>query len=377
MVQGVKEVQTALKEVSLSDAEYEEIKPFLLNPGNIEKTKLRSFHADLANNWPDRSKERFGLGIIQVFAKTLVEKSVLFQGHEWGPPGDGIWYKSTPRKITREEFNSIITFKPSKAFLKQIDFIEGEEGLYVLDSKFYTLASNPNIERLDAGIMRWMSLGFRADGINPVNDQKGLLMYREYFASEGGVSEALEGSFVFLGDQIGARTRKALQSSPTKGVTFMNLFFKSVNLGITVDPENVDSVKMLETQVNAKFELMAAEVNTANENLVVFKTALGNKDLTIEEAGKILADAKLLREQTIEEAVKFGIASGMIAKDQADIRRNELKAMSIAQARMFLDTYKKVWQERNPGKGTLEEVDPETKATAPGNEKGIAIDSDY
>jgi hypothetical protein len=374
MIKGSKSTQTNVKAVTPTDDEWEAIKGRMLNPDRFESKDVRVYKSWLANNYPDRSKERFSLGILKVFAKTLPGKSVLFNGHEWGPPGSGRWFDAKVVKVTKEQVLENIGFAPSKKFLKQLDAIDASEGLTFLEAKFYTLASNPATDALDAGIMRDMSIGFRADELRAVSDQHGNVEWKEYLATDKAGSEALEGSFVFLGDQYGAGAKKEF-SQDEQGVEFMNLTFKSLGLAITVNPEDETSVKMLIEQVEAKCAAMTEEAKAAKAELDKFKAALGG-DVTEEQAKKIAADAKAYAEQTVEEAVKFGAACGMIAKEKVDERRAELKAMPIDQVKVWLETYRKIWDDRNGAKGKLGEGDPADK----GEEKAAKVlmpDSDY
>lgn len=379
MFQGTKSVSTNVKAVTPTDAEWDAIKASMLNPERFKPEDVRVYKSWLANNYLDRSNERFALSILKVFAKTLPGKSVLFNGHEWGPPGSGRWFDAKVVKVTREQVLENIGFTPSKSFLKKLDAIEAQEGLHVLEPKFYTLASNPATENIDAGIMRDMSIGFRADELKAVNDQAGNVMWREYQATNKDQSEALEGSFVFLGDQIGARTKKGLKESQEKGVIYMNVNFKSLGLAVTVDPESESSVKMLQDQVETKVAEMTNQVTQAKKDFTDFKAAIGSAEMTIEQAKQIAVDAKAYREAMVEEAVKFGTASGMIAKEKADDRRKELATMTPEQVKMMLETYKQVWKDRNGAKATLTEPNPEDqqKSATEGEAKVVVTGSEF
>lgn len=375
MIKGAKSTQTNVKAVTPTDDEWDAIKGRMLNPDRFKAEDVRVYKSWLANNYPDRSRERFSLGILKVFAKTLPGKSVLFNGHEWGPPGSGRWFDARVVKVTKEEVLGNIGFAPSKRFLKQLDAIDASEGLSFLEAKFYTLANNPATDALDAGIMRDMSIGFRADELKAVSDQNGNLEWKEYLATDKAGSEALEGSFVFLGDQYGAGAKKEF-SPEEQGVSFMNLTFKSLGLAMTVNPEDETSVKMLIDQVEAKCVAMTAEVAASKAALDKFKAAIGDPNITEEQTKKIAADAKAYAEQTVEEAVKFGAACGMIAKEKVEERRAELKTMPIDQVKVWLDTYRKIWDDRNGPNGKLADTDPDGN----GDEKAAKVnmpDSDY
>jgi len=375
MIKGAKSTQTNVKAVTPTADEWDAIKGWMLNPDRFKAEDVRVYKSWLANNYPDRSRERFTLGILKVFAKTLPGKSVLFNGHEWGPPGSGRWFDAKVVKVTKEEVLANIGFAPSKKFLKQLDTIDASEGLSFLEAKFYTLASNPATDALDAGIMRDMSIGFRADELRAVSDQSGNLEWKEYLATDKAGSEALEGSFVFLGDQYGAGAKKEF-SQDDHEEHYMNLNFKSLGLAITVNPEDESSVKMLIEQVEAKCAALATQVQTVKGELDKFKAALGDANITEEQAKKIVADAKAYADQAVEEAVKVGAACGMIAKEKVEERRAELKAMPVEQVKVWLETYQKIWNDRNGASGKLADPDPEGKP----DEKAVKVNvpaSDY
>jgi regulator of protease activity HflC (stomatin/prohibitin superfamily) len=156
----------------------------------------------------------------------------------------------------------------------------------------------------------------------------------------------------------------------------MNLNFKSLGLAITVNPEDESSVKMLIEQVEAKCAALTTQVQTAKGELDKFKAALGDANITEEQAKKIAADAKAYAEQAVEETVKFGAACGMIAKEKVDERRAELKAMPVEQVKVWLETYQKIWNDRNGASGKLADPDSEGKP----DEKAVKVNvpaSDY
>lgn len=156
----------------------------------------------------------------------------------------------------------------------------------------------------------------------------------------------------------------------------MNLNFKSLGLAITVNPEDESSVKMLIEQVEAKCAALTTQAQTAKGELDKFKAALGDANITEEQAKKIVADAKAYADQAVEEAVKVGAACGMIAKEKAEERRAELKAMPVEQVNVWLETYQKIWNDRNGASGKLGDPDPEGKP----DEKAVKVnvpDSDY
>ena len=63
--------------------------------------------------------------------------------------------------------------------------------------------------KIDAGVFDFASIGYRAERLVPITDQKGTILYYEY----QGRGEATEGSLVYLGAQYGAGI-KSLEDAP-------------------------------------------------------------------------------------------------------------------------------------------------------------------
>lgn len=157
----------------------------------------------LANDQYDRQDERFPIAYLEQFAKTLPGKSVM-RGHNYALDPDGVFYSAT---------------------------VEKDDTGYVLVADYYLLADNPLVPKIQAGISRFVSIGFtydkrfcdidgqdydawyvRSAGEDYCHHYRG----QEYdgrvctltYGGDASKAEALEGSFVWLGAQRGAETMR-------------------------------------------------------------------------------------------------------------------------------------------------------------------------
>jgi len=354
MIVGTKEIQAVPKALTISDAEWDLIQKQMLVPESFAREDIRVYDSRLAHNFPDRSKERFPKATLDTFAKTIVGKSVLFDGHVWGGPGQAIWFDASLEQSDKKSVVDHIGYVPNKNFLKRLDqVIERDGGLFFLRPKFYTLAVNPATKEIDAGLRKWMSIGFKMPALVEVREKSGLFLWKEYQNTADEEGEAVEGSFVFLGDQPGAQAARRKQFSfNSGGKSFMQITVKSLNLSLTVDPENEQSVKAAIDLIESKVADAVAAGQVAADNLKSFKALFGEGDVDIAMAKTKLDALKVLaethRKSLVEEVIKLGCGCKMIAIDGVDAKKKELDAMSLDQLEVWKTTYQKLWSERNP-----------------------------
>lgn len=196
------------KSAIVSDDEWAKIQKLMVVPEHFSKDDVRVYHPKLAHNFIDRDRERFTKAVLDVFNKTIIDKPVLI-GHQWGPPGEGRFFDSGLERVSIDEAMAFVGTAPFKGFKKHLEEIQDKDGgLYILTPSFYLLKDEEAfIRKLDAGIIKDMSIGFRATAKDPVKDKDGNVIYNEYTA----VLEAMEGSFVWVGSQYGAQNRKGTE----------------------------------------------------------------------------------------------------------------------------------------------------------------------
>ena len=205
------DIQT--KSAEITDTDWELMKARMRSPEKFSKEDFRVFEDWLANNWRDRDRDRFPKSFVDVLNKTMPGKSRMMN-HDGRSEREGRYFKSRLEKLSIDqalEFIGEHSVGKMKEHLKQVE--EKDGGLFVLVPSFYMRISEKNADKIadiDAGIGGDSSIGFRADGHEPVKDKDGNVLYYEFI--DNGTSEALEGSDVWLGSQRGSRIRKDADS---------------------------------------------------------------------------------------------------------------------------------------------------------------------
>lgn len=123
-----------------SEAEYQQIRPFLLDP--IPREQLYRRHMVMANDALDRRFQEMPRPYMARLGETLVGKALLMQHNDERVPV-GLWYAASVRK--------------SRA---------GEVGDHSLQGSFYLARGSRSeqiIADLDSGVLRYGSLGFAYD----------------------------------------------------------------------------------------------------------------------------------------------------------------------------------------------------------------------
>jgi hypothetical protein len=187
-------------------AELAAINRFALEP--LEASEVYVRQVRLATDAYDRTWERLPRVYLERLAQTLPGKPLLL-GHDHRETPTGLWFAATVRRAAADE-----------------------PGEWVLDAGFYLRKSEANAEirrQIDAGVIRYASIGFRHDGVQcdvcgavmdrpggcehwpgrEVNGQAATFTY----AGNPEHVEAHEGSLVYLGAQYGAELVKELGAS--------------------------------------------------------------------------------------------------------------------------------------------------------------------
>lgn len=309
---------------AINDDQLQAINKFTLIDIPIEQLYVRKMR--LAHNAIDRDEERFSDDILKDFANTLPGKSLLI-GHQWGPPGKGLFYKAWIETKSIEEANEETGGK--------LILPKGVDKVKFLMTEFYTVKTDSKIELLadiDAGIIRHVSIGFDADKIVEVVDEKtGVTLYHEY-KSPG---EAFEGSLVWLGAQPGTTITKTLKkdsvnidkkiTSKAKGATKM---IKLLNmLGLDNEASEEAALKKLNNLI-ARVKFIEPIVE-----------ALGGDDVTAEDVSKIkeLAnDGKAYKKDLIDCQVKAERLLGRI-DDTEESATERVKQLEVKTASEISD----------------------------------------
>lgn len=205
-------VKTA--KVAADGSDFQLIKQFMVNPDRFKPEDILVYKSYLAHNFCDRDGERFSLQSLNSMNASIVGKSKLF-GHDHGAPGFARYFKSEILKMTADECLKMLGEKVGKKTERNIRLAaELDGGINWMVPSFYMPADEEVIaKRIDMGIYFFESIGFRCRNrveFKDPQDPKKVLWY-EYINTEDDEAEALEGSYVWLGSQFGAGSRKSFE----------------------------------------------------------------------------------------------------------------------------------------------------------------------
>ena len=385
----VKRLEAKTKSIELSDQEWEEIQPFLVNPDAIDRSMVRSYKSYLANNVIDRDVERFPVKMLRNFVRTLPGKSKIFNHDWWNDAGAGRYYSATLQKVSLEEMLQMCGETPFKDFRKLAEIAqERDGGLYWLVGKYYIPATDSELTvKIDMGIFNWESIGFRAPRLDDVNDENGKLLFREWTDGDSSrTGEATEGSWVFLGSQFGARTGKSAMDSAldqsliveidelieakfqehnqAKEQKTMPFKMKIAGIERELDPEKTDELEQFASEVEAKITTAQTELNDLREKTTAMTTVLtaaGLNEATEDQAKVIAADAKAYRDSAIEDAMRYGGLAGVIPaeEDKAKAHRETMAKLSTAEIVAMATGYKGAYEAKNPPDQQIKDEKPD------------------
>lgn len=156
----------------------------------------------LANNAIDRDNERYNEEILQHFNRTIIRKTLLLDHDKYnaGQSAIGKFFDSVIETVSLEDAKNITG--------EDIELPAGVTDVLFLAPWFYVPREGVDpktLVKIDAGIFDFASIGYRAERLVPITDQKGTILYYEY----QGRGEATEGSLVYLGAQHGAGMKDA------------------------------------------------------------------------------------------------------------------------------------------------------------------------
>ena len=174
--------ETVFQKQVVTDQDLEKLNEYSLK--ELTKEEIVVYKLSMANNKIDRDQERFSEAVLDSFARTLPGKSFLLAHDRWSMPSVvGLYYDA------------------------KVDTGNGESTLIAW---VYLLKTETElIQKVDAGIWRYTSIGFTAPVFMAITDKEsGKVLYFEYQNSGIKQAEALEGSLVWLGAQYGTQVQK-------------------------------------------------------------------------------------------------------------------------------------------------------------------------
>lgn len=379
----VKHVDAQFKSVEIKDADWELMQKQMTNPQMFKKEDFRTYKVFLANNFPDRDNERFTLSALKAFNKSIVGKGKL-TGHQWGPPGDGRFYKSELEKMTSDEVEAFTSLpKRVTRILKKVEEVDG--GIYYLAPSFYILSDDAaTIRKMDAGIIRDMSIGFRVPVRQDYKDAEDNVLWKDLTTAKDDDGEAYEGSTVWLGCQFGAGIAQDQKShgktteeetcdnsnddiegkvlDELKGNEMIEIKLPKLGLELKVEAEKPETIEAAVAAIEGKLQVTEDEAKKVRDELTGLKSVLG-ENVTKEEITKMLADASEYHEYLIGEIIKQAVLADMLenTKDKLEQKRTSLVGKSVDELKQLLkevvDTYN---EEFSPAEQTRKSKDEYT-----------------
>jgi hypothetical protein len=383
-----KKYHTELKSATVTDDEWGKIQKLMTAPEAFKKEDIRVYHPMLAHNFVDRDGERFPKGVLQRFSNTIIDKSMLF-GHSWGDPGEGRFFDCKLVQIGVDQAVKMVGNHPAgENFRKQLEKIVGiDGGLFLMNPSFYMLADDEELcRKIDAGIIKDMSIGFRARKEPRMEGDAQLWV--EYLDTDQ--VEAIEGSFVFLGSQYGAANRKNMKSN---GAGFQEKPDASdepvdKNKSHGAEPEKLIIANNGGTmKIELKSIELAKEIELNDEAVQgVLKEVESKYDAKLvdatEKAGKAEADLKVAKDEaqanepwvTAGKAYKTELVSdvmrlagllGLIEKSKIEDETKFHETLELNRLKTMRDTYQAKWNEKNPSKSQTPEPADKKKKIEP------------
>ncbi len=410
------------KSVDVTKADFELMRKYMANPDRFSMDDFRVYKSYLAHNFVDRDRERFSAQVLKSFVKTLPGRALLY-GHDWGGTGEGRFFDAKLVKMSIDEVIDFVGGHPDKTLKKQLAKIEKKDGaIYWLVAKYYVLATDTEkVDKIDSGIMRDMSIGFRAPILDPVKTPDGDgVEYWEYQNADTREAEALEGSLVFLGSQYGAGTRKVLKSAlqaynpaflsfsdndlenickvlageqvPEFNNVTDNKNSKEVNTmakqSITIDyevkekkfsktlligsDESQDAVKNAVIEaVKSAVDIYEADAVKSTDQLTAVQNELDQikgvfgESYSIERVKALAEMETAVKAEKAAEALRLGQLAKIIPTgDEGQKRLEFMQKLPVSEIQHFIDDYKAIYEKSNPPDGKFNPDTPDNAENA-------------
>ena len=305
----------------------------------------------LANNAIDRDGERYNEEILQHFNDTITRKTFLLDHGKY----------DIDKNAVGKFFDSVIDAIPldqARAVTgEDIELPPGVTDVLFLAPWFYIPREGVDpktLVKIDAGVFDFSSIGYRAERLVPITDQKGTVLYYEY----QGRGEATEGSLVYLGAQYGAGMKSLEEKpgtspgndpeTPQGGKPTMTEFLK--RLLLTFNKAFTDG--MTEDQAIASVKALMDE---KDGKIATLTTELAGKDAKIAELAPLASDGKAFRDKLVTDYVTSKAKLGEVAETpeaQAQVRE-VAGTYPISFLQSEVKTLRARVEEKFPSKGQL------------------------
>lgn len=304
----------AASSVEISPDILAKINRYALKPLSVEQVYVRKNL--IAHNGVDRDRERFPETLLEDFKNTLPGKSLL-KVHDKKSLPIGLYFDAATEDITKERFKELTG--------EEINLPGAVSVVKILWSWVYLLKEDFNdqiIKNIDAGIYRYVSIGFGASDLITVKGQFDQTLYYEYVSP----GEATEGSIVWLGAQQGATAQKAAHkqadtetenNSREGGKDMEKLLAKLAKMFDKnfTEENTVENIKAMIDAKDADIKAMQEKIKTvkALEDRVKQLEPLEQK---VKDLEPLAADGKAFRDSLVTDYVALKAKLKEVAETQ-------------------------------------------------------------
>lgn len=252
-----------------------------------EAKELYILKLAMAHNGIDLDEERFNESMLKDFAETGIGKVFMTDHEKKVKAVRGLFFGSEVQVMSPPEFKALTD--------EEIVLPEGVKDAHVVLMDVYIPRAGIDEKELaliDAGVIRFVSIGFSASGLKSVKDSKGIA-YKEYT----GRGKMREGSLVWLGAQPGA-----------------GVINKDAGGDDNDPPSDGKKEDEKDMEIFAKMAAICGKRIKDEEEALGFTKELMNEVKTLKEEATTLKafaeDGKAYRKGLIDEAVRLSVMVG-------------------------------------------------------------------
>jgi hypothetical protein len=313
------------------------INRFALEPHEASQLYVRPVY--LCHNAIDRDNDRFDEALLADFVRTLPGKALLL-GHDHKDPAAivGAFFSA---ELVEESLEAAISRTGEDLRLPEgassVKWVKGWLYLPLTDEDCAEI-----VPKINAGVLRHVSIGFDADGPVPQRGADDEIIFWEWKPP----GEAQEGSLVWLGAQPGATT-SAKEVKEHKDHERKEPTMKGIMKALGLSPDANE-----ESGVKAVSEL-TAKAAKAEADLTAAKALLEKAGIADEATAKDLAEdaatGKTYRDTLAKEAAAFARMVGRVDVGGEEAFAKTLAARPLADLKAEHDFYEKAAKEKHPG----------------------------
>jgi len=360
------------------EKEFSKFEKFFTKDHDLKAGDFVVFSGWVANNMIDRDTERFSLPVLKSFAKTAVGRPII-KSHDVREFGDAKIYNARIETVTFEEGMKMLGHVPFRGYADLSKTIaQKDKGIHFLVVDYYMLKSDTDkVKRIQAGLIKDMSVGFRAPVLTPMNgnaesskDENDIL-YWEYQNSKERESEISEISHVYTGAQYGAVTKnfnikKDFKTESKK----MEVKLTALSISKEIDPEEnfEKSVKEFANEIDEavlKIQKDQDTVKISNDELknkIKAIESVFGEDYDLETLKEIKKRADEYKKNLVDECIKYSGLLGIVKKEDAENKKALYNTLPVTVIQGMVNDFKTLHKKQNPPASQTEENNADKNA---------------